>query len=735
MKSRSFILSLLFCLTFFSFLRAEIVIKGKVISTTGPAVSQAQVILESTNEEALTDDQGLFSFSIPVTEKKLKFKIKHKDYFEQEFEISEIRAGKLLTFALIPYLPQKEELVVTATRFPEPVTSVPAASSVLTSTTIEEKMPSQITELVQAATGVSSLGTGGFSVVPSIRGLARRRILLLIDNARLSSDRRTGPNASFLNPEDLAKVEILRSPSSVYYGSDAIGGVLNFLTYTPSREDHFKVKGGLKYGTVNEEREINLAVSGSKSGLGYYFSVRTDEAHDYRSPSEEVPQSRFSQMSVFAKIIKWSEKREISTSFLLARGSDIGKPSITSETKPTWYPAENQNLFQFNWREKSFGSRAQLNFHFYLNPNFLETRSDKIDGYKTQESFARTESTDYGLQLSLEYRPATKLRLTGGADLYGRSASKAYNQYVNFDDTGSIIETIEEYPYTAGKRTDAGLFLTLDYEGIKNLDLTGGLRLDFLRSRAKPGGTEPVLSSQDQALTGFLAASYQLFDRLSIFANYSRAYRAPDLNERFYTGITGRGFIIANPDLKNESSQNVDAGIKFATSRTYLGLYGFAYSIDNLVERYKIGDQLYTYGNVEQGKIKGLEFEWEYFPLTKFSVFGNYFIYDGESRISGDPLNDVPPPRLIVGGRIWLSSINLELNILIQAKKDNPGPAEINIPGYEIFNLKVTYILNQYLRFYARINNLFNKFYLARPDPDSREEPGRNLVLGLSFSY
>lgn len=71
---------------------------------------------------------------------------------------------------------------------------------------------------------MASLGSGGFSIVPSIRGLARRRILLLVDGARLSSDRRTGPNASFLNPEDLARIEILRSPSSVYYGSDAIGG-------------------------------------------------------------------------------------------------------------------------------------------------------------------------------------------------------------------------------------------------------------------------------------------------------------------------------------------------------------------------------------------------------------------------------------------------------------------------------------------------------------------------------
>jgi len=734
MKPRSLILSLLFCLIFFSILRAEITVKGRVISTMDQPVSQAQIICEPGNQTVLTDEQGYFSLSLPDY-KNYKIRIRHRDYFEQEFAVSKPKSGKLLTFTLVPYIPQKEEIVVTATRFPEPITSVPAASSVLTTTSIEEKMPSHITELVQTAPGVSSLGTGGFSVVPSIRGLARRRILLLIDNSRLSSDRRTGPNASFLNPEDLEKIEVLRSPSSVYYGSEAIGGVLNFLTYTPPAQDHFKLKGNLKYGTVNNEREVSLAVSGAKSGLGYYFSVRTDKAENYRSPSAEVPQSQFTQTSIFGKIIKWSEKREISASFLLARGSDIGKPSITSETKPTWYPAENQNLFQFNWKEKSLGRRAQLNFHFYLNPNFLETRSDKIEIVKTQESFARTESTDYGLQLSLEYPLAKKLRLTGGADLYGRSRSKAYNQYINFDGSGNVTETIDEYPYTGGKRTDSGLFLSLDYEGIKNLDITGGLRLDFLSSRANPGGEEPALTSQDQALTGFLAASYRLFNQVSIFANYSRAYRAPDLNERFYTGITGRGFIIANPDLKNECSQNFDTGIKLTNSRIYLGLFGFIYRIDNLVERYKIGNQLYTYGNVEQGKIKGLELEWEYFPFSRFSVFGNYYLYDGQSQVSGNPLNDIPPQRLVIGGKVWFNRFNIEVNGLIQAKKGNPGPAEIAIPGYGVVNFKASYILNQSLRLYARINNLFNKFYLARPDPDSREEPRRNLVLGLSFSY
>ncbi len=715
-------------------LLAENIIKGRVLSPSGLPVSRAEVTFVNLSISTLTDGEGNFRLDIPPTERKLKFRIKHPDYFEQEFQVNRPAPGQAINFILTPFLSQKEEVVVTATRFPEPLVSVPAASSVVSPVTIEEKLPAHITDIVQEAPGISSLGSGGFSIVPSIRGLARRRILLLVDGARLSSDRRTGPNASFINPEDLARIEVLRSPSSVYYGSDAIGGVINFLTYNPPAEDHFRVNGSLKYGTVNDEREINLAFSGASHGLAYYFSLRNDRADNYRAPSGEIPLSFFTQSSLFGKLVKYSDKREISLSFLMGRGNNIGKPALNSDSRPTWYPRENQNLLQLEWKEKSFGPGTQLKFHFYLNPNFLETRADRIqNSVKTQESFARTESTDFGLQLALECNLRSGLRLNTGADLYGRTKARAHNEYLNFDSAGNLTESIEEYPYTGGRRTDSGLFLTLDYSGLTGLDIVGGLRLDFLNSRAETGGQ--FLATRNETLTGFLAASYQLFKRVTLFANYSRAYRAPDLNEKFYTGITGRGFIIANPDLKNESSQNIDAGLKITGRRFFLGFYAFSYSIDNLVERYLIGYQLYTYGNVEQGRIRGLELEWEYFPVAGLSFFGNCFLYNGQSRVSGSPLNDIPPERLIVGGRVWLNRLSFEVSSYLQAEHNNPGQAEIAIPGYGLLNLRATYNLNRWLRLYFRINNILNKEYLARPDPDSRVEPGRNLLFGLSFAY
>jgi hypothetical protein len=76
-----------------------------------------------------------------------------------------------------------------------------------------------------------------------------------------------------------------------------------------------------------------------------------------------------------------------------ARASDIGKPNRTSAEKPTWYPRETQTLAQLKWLEKNFVG-GELTAMAFGNPNFLETRTDTLTGYKAKESFSRTESTD-----------------------------------------------------------------------------------------------------------------------------------------------------------------------------------------------------------------------------------------------------------------------------------------------------------------------------------------------------
>ncbi len=712
-------------------------IQGVVLTQEGSPVEGAVVLHRSSQNKTVTDKRGEFRLNI-LEGGEIRLEVIHPDYLEVEVLLSSKDVLKRIIIRLVPLIRQREEIVVTAMRYPESSAEVPAAETVISNETLDEEMPPNITEGIQNIPGVSSLGAGGFSVVPNIRGLARRRVLIMVDNARITSDRRTGPNASFVDPKDVEKIEVLRSPSSVFYGSDAIGGVIHVFTKRMNPQDGLKGTVNLKYGTVNREKGLGFSLRGKRRSTGFYLSFQGNDAENYSSPLEEVLMSKFSQGSLIGKVSYTSKKREVDLGFIGSRGYDIGKPSRDSLEKPARYPLESQNLIQLRWVEKGLGKTGQLDLQAYINPHFLETRKEKIDvdeNYKKEESYSKTQSVDFGFHLSYGQKVVDELRIKGGLDFLGRAGAKSRNIDTSYDPSGQIQNEFEQFPFSKGGRSDLGFFISGDYTGIKNLDLVAGVRLDFIRLEALPGSAASPNKIRHTAWTGFIGGSVKLTEAVIFFANLSRAYRAPSLNELFYTGITGRGFIIAQPDLSPEMSLNLDTGLKIILKRFFLGLYSFYYEIDNLIERFRTSESIYTYGNVDEGRIYGVEVEMEYYPRPGWKIFGNFFVFEGTSLKTKDPLNDVPPPRLYLGTRFWIKRFSAEVNAVYNLQKADPGPAEIENPSYEIVNLKFNYAVASSLRVYLFVSNLFNKTYLARPDPDSIEEPGRNIVIGLNVSF
>jgi len=716
-------------------------INGKVLNLGGSPVAKAEVLHRSSGIKSLTDEQGLFTLVVP-DDTKIRLEINHPDYVEQEVILTEKNLQKRIVITLVPYIVQREEVVVTAMRHPESSASLPAAETVVLTEILEEEMAPNITEGISSLPGVSSMGAGGFSLVPNIRGLARRRVLILIDNARVTSDRRTGPNASFVDPKDIERIEVLRSPSSVLYGSDAIGGVIHILTKKPSLQDGLKGRINARYGTINQEKGGGVTLEGSRKNTGFYLSFQANDAEDYSSPSGEILQSQFTQGSLIGKISHVTDKREVFLSFFGSRGHNIGKANQMSSTQPTWYPKENQNYFQIHWDEKEVGKNGELTFQAYFNPNFLETIKDTYDettGVQTEESYSKIQSLNFGAHLSYRKKIGEHFRLFGGLDFYGRSSVESMTKDTDYDALGNVTNELEQKPFSEGNRKDLGIFFSADYSGIKNLDLIGGIRWDNIRLQALPGDTPPSAESEYTAWTGFLGGSFKLTDEIVVFANIAKAYRAPSLNELFYTGITGRGMIIAQPDLEPEASFNLDGGVKFIFKRLFTGFYLFYYEIDDLIERYMVDpvERIRTYGNVEQGRLSGYELEVEYYPIPKWKLFGNIYSFKGKSTVTGEPLNDIPPSRLFMGTRVWFGRFTTEINATFQLRKDDMGPDEMlfGLSGHEVVNLKASYYYNKSFRFYLLLSNLMDSAYIARPDPDAVEEPGRNLMFGLSYSF
>lgn len=709
-------------------------IRGTVVSGAQNPVAGAVVLHRASGSKTETDTAGRFVLDLPDGE-RFSLEVVHPDFYEREFLIGPRERSRAVVLVLAPLIKQTEEVVVTALRYPESSMSVPAASAVISSEGLAEKMAPNVNDALQDISGVASIGTGGFSLVPTIRGLARRRVLYLIDGARLESDRRTGPNASFISPEDIDRIEVLRSPSSVFYGSDAIGGVIHIMTRSPRFDEALHGRLLTSYATVNGEMGVGLELEGSSRTWGFTLSFHSEDAKEYLAPSgARVLQSQYTQGSLFAKIAHKTEKREIDLSFLGGRGADIGKPNNTAATKPTWYPRENQNLIQAHWREKGVGGDGEIMFHAFANPNFLETLTETYEGYLARESFARTESTEFGSQISYAKKIAPAFRLEGGVDFFGRAGADAYNRYTSYDEFGAATEIAHEYPHLDGSRGDLGFFLSADCADIERLDILGGVRYDVLRMKALPlGATAPVVTNDGQA-TGFVGVSYKLGRNLTAFVNLSRAYRLASINEKYYTGISGRGFIVGNPDLLPEESLNFDTGLRLLGKRHFFGLYAFRYRINDMIERYRPEPTTYTYGNIETGRLQGLEFEAEAFLADGWKVFGNVTAIRGRSLATGGPLNDVPPVRIYGGTRFWSGRFSAELNATFCLAKTDPGPAEIGVASSELVNLKATYFWRG-LSFRLMLGNLFDAAYIWRADAEAMVEPGRNLRLGISYAF
>ena len=708
-------------------------IRGRVVSPEGKPVAEAVILHRPSGLRALSGPEGDFLLRLDAGG-KLRLAVIHPGFLEEEVAVPRSGQDRPLTIVLVPLIRQREEVVVTALRYPEPSMKVPAASSVLSAETLNESMTSNLTRGMEDLVGVASLGTGGFSLVPVIRGLTRNRVLFLVDSARISSDRRTGPSASFVHPQDMSRVEVLRSPSSVFYGSDAIGGVFQVFLKEPGPKEGLHGSLNARYGSVNGEKGLGLALSGKRRSLGFYLSLQGQKAGDYSNSAGTVPRSGFGQWSLLAKLSHKTDRRQVDLSFLRTRGLDIGKPARDSLTRPTWYPRENHNLLQVHWLEKNF-VRGELSFSAYINPNFLETQTDRMESYKTRESFSRTQGTDFGLQLSFARQAAGSLRLNIGMDLSGRYGVEAENKDTSFDSQGTSLSVSEETPYAGGSKLDLGFFLSADFSGLRSLDIVAGLRWDRLRVEADPGGQGQSVSHSDSILTGFAAASYHLSGQLVLFANLARAYRAPTLSERFYTGITGRGFIISQPGLSSEKSLSFDAGIKFVSTRFFSALYGFLYDIDGLIERYLVAEKTYTYGNVDRGRIRGLELEAEWFPLSGWKIFGHVSAVQGTSMDNSQPLNDIPPVRILAGTRLWVKRLSLEVSARHLLEKTNPGPAEIRIPACTLVDIKTSFYLPPSFNLHLLVSNAFNVLYLGRPDPDAPQDPGRNVSIGLNYSF
>ncbi len=628
-----------------------------------------------------------------------------------------------------------EEVNVAAGVAPSIDAAPGAGLTLVTGREIAMRAPTNLLQTLENVPGVSQVSEGQ-AAVPTVRGLARGRTLILIDGGRLSSERRAGASASFLDPASIAGVDVARGPGSVAYGSDAIGGVISVRTKRPDHRAPLAMEFTGTLGAGVPDRRATLVVSKGFGSGGVLAQYHARESDDYDAPDGPVPNSSWRDQGFLVRAEKQAGAGLLSVGWQSDLSRDVGRPRANSAVTRFYNPYEDSHRLTVAFEQPGVAGLDQLKIAGLVSS--YEQRSDQ-DTFATQtrtRSIERADTSAGDFQVRLtgdKVLPDVKLEF--GFDLNGRFGLEAHDILVRFDPAGDVSNVVDNVSIDSAHRTDTGLFFQAQTNVAPAVIFAGGLRADVVRS-VNNGGFFGDRAVTNSALAGFGAVTLGPFDGVSITGQVSRGFRDPTLSDRFFRGPTGRGTITGNPDLGPETTLQFDLGVRYALSRLRLAAYGYHYRINDLIERFELAPDTFAFRNRGRANVRGVELEAQLDLGRGYSVELSGQFARGDSPNDDVPLDDMAAPSMTVVLRRTLSDRGtVYLRASGVSDDDRPGPSEIAMPGHTELDAGGSWRFSRHLELRASGRNLLNESYPSSPDRRFVLAPGRSASLTLVLGF
>lgn len=609
-----------------------------------------------------------------------------------------------------------------------------SAAAVISAEAFEQRPPQRLVDVLDSVAGASKLGEGADSV-PALRGLARGRTLILLDGARVSAERRAGPSATFVDPNGLAAVEVLRGPGSVVYGSDAFGGVIQAVTRDPDLE-RASARVGVEAAAGGEDR-TSAFVSGS---LPIGTAALLVEVHGAEGRGQEagggdaIFNSSFESLGGALRLLAPIGPGRLRASLQVERVDDLGKAAIDSRQIRAVYPLEDADRLVLSWIADPAGAWDSLDATAFYGKYRIVLDRDRAPTSSARRRID-TADTDAG-DASFRFvagRPAGGGRLQLGLDSQSRFALKALVGRTDFaaDATTVTARTVSE-AIEAGEQTSHGLFATWSRPLAERWTLGVGARGDRVASKNR-GGFFGDHSETADALSGNIALSGSLPRGWTATAQVARGFRVPTLSDRYFRGPSGRGFVTGNPELEPETSLQTDLALRRAAGRGAIAFYAYQYQIDDLIERYAQGDNFF-FRNRGRARVEGLEAEAQARFASGVSLEAGASLVRSRGA-DAEALDDAPAPGAWLTGRYTAGRAYAFARAAGFDRKDDPGPTETERPGYVLLDLGGGYHLTDEVELRLAVRNAFDREYTASPDVTSDRSPGRTVTLGVSGKF
>ncbi len=703
-------------------------LEGRILLPDGEPAAGAIVQVLGASGSATTDAEGRFVW-VPTPSPPFHILVVLPGdryaapvFIESLADAAEIRV-ELLSVA--------ETVTVTSGAVPHTEATPGSAPAVIRGEAIRTRQAPRLTDVLEAVPGggrSSDLHAG----VPSLRGLSRGRTVMLLDGARVMTERRAGPSATFLDPFFLEAVEVVRGPSPVAYGSDAFGGVIHARTRRPAPDDPFDARFRGTLGAGLPEASFGAEVSGSAAGTGLLLQARRRSFSDYRSPEGVVAGSGARDAGFLARGVRAVPGGMLSTSVQADASRDVGRPRRTSSR--TSYPSEDSTRFLADYQLLPRWGFARLDASLFLGSHRLLTRRESGDPLGASVADSEVIARDFMLRAH-GVRPLGEGRLELGVEALSRFGLESSTR-LSGGGAGPLPGALPvRSPLDGAHREEASFYAHGESPLGGELSGSGGFRLSGVTTR--PGEREAGSDGTDHsALSGFAALRADIAPGASLTGQLSRGFRDPTLSDRYYTGLSGRGVVHGNPGLRPERSLQSDLSLRVARSGARFGLHAYRYRIRDLIERFERGADLYFFRNRGEALIRGLEFEMQFGggPDRRLGLDLGASLTSG-SADDGSALDGIPPASVRAALRRRVRDRAFaEVVLHAFAADTDPGPTEAETDGWARLDAAFGLPVGGGAELRLAGRNLLNAAYPISADARAVLAPGRTVVGSLVWT-
>jgi outer membrane receptor protein involved in Fe transport len=723
---------------FFSWSKAvhayQSALTGRVVDAkTNEPVAGASVTIAGVPGTVKTDSDGRFTWPAAPTPPIQIIVIMPGGHVARPVDVAKY-GDEALT---IPVDALTDESVTVIGAAPSISSAPAAATTLLSSTQIVRRTPENLTQALETVPGVNVVSEGHASV-PAIRGLARGRTLVMIDGARVTSERRVGPSATFADPASFEGIDVARGPGSVAYGSDALGGVISVRTRRAQPGSPFRISGSATLGGGIPDRRGTLMVSKGLPAGGILLQGHARDVDDWDSPidDESIFNSGWSDGGINARLDHQLGGGLFSVGWQGDFGRDIERPRNNSRTVRFYYPYENSHRFTSSFEVADVAGLQELSVTGFFGTFEQRTDQDRFATATTGRSIERADvsAKDFHVRAS-GTRGVGSARVELGVDVNGRFGLEAVDTNIRFDLLGDIADRTDNLSVDSARRTDVGAYLQADLPAASMLRLSGGIRADRVTTK-NVGGFFGDRDTSNGAFSGFGSVTVGPFSGVSLTGQVSRGFRDPTISDRYFRGPSGRGFITGNPDLDPESSLQFDLAARYSLSSTQLAAYFYHYRIDDLVERFSTETDFFFFRNRGRARVRGFEIEARTELRGGIGLEGGINIGRGKALDDDANLDDISPDSIfVVARKDFGTRVYGQLRASFLAKDDRPGPSEIDAPSAQVIDLSGGWRFRPGLELRGTIRNLLDDDYFASPDPRWVYAPGRSGSLTLAFEF